>query len=84
MWPMQVFRQRNGVRLVEKYLTKLGMGTSVIGDVCSVLAIISDLLNGVGITKALHTVNISNLSYMVSEISLAHLLYAYLVQWIGE
>jgi hypothetical protein len=85
MAAMQVFCDPNGFDRVKSCLTKLGMDQGHLEQVSLVLTAIRDLLSGTRSTQALRSIGISKLpSEIPSENSLVHLLYAYLVQWIGE
>ena len=59
------------------------MEVSLVKEVCCVLNIISDLLAGAKLTQVLGD-GINGLISQTSTHSLAQLLYAYLVQWLGK
>ena len=80
-----MFCQRDGLKLVESCLNKLGMKAELVQEVVLVLGVIHDLL--VAKQNAAQALGILGVSKMCgtlpSENSLLQLLYPYLVQWIG-
>lgn len=82
---VQVFYQKDGVKHVETCLTKLGMQSWLVRQVNMVFGCIQDLLTGVDVTQVMRNMTKKDTSDLLpSNSSLAQLLYAYLVQWIGE
>ncbi len=84
MLVVQVFQQRNGSSHVESFLKRLGMDPGLVQQVSTVLGVIYDLLNGTKAAHGLSGIGVAKLSVDLREDSLGQLLYAYLVQWIGE
>lgn len=83
---LKVFSQRDGLKLVESCLNKLGMKAELVQEVGLVLGVISDLL--VAKQNAAQALGILGVSKMCgtlpSENSLLQLLYPYVVQWIVQ
>ena len=72
---------------MESSLVKLGMEPRLVQQVCMVLSVAQDLLlaESTRAAQALGNIGVAKLpSELPSENSLVQLLYAYLVQWIGE
>lgn len=70
---------------METCLKELGMEPGLAEQAILVLGIINGLLTGADMAHILGDVQITNLhGHLPSEHSLAQILYAYFVQWIGE
>ena len=81
---MQVFSKRNGFQYVENCLDRLGMQPQLVRKLILVLKNIEDLLTGVHAATVLSETCHSIPQNLPDEDALAQLLYAYLVQWLGE
>ena len=82
---MQVFSKLNGFQYVEECLNRLGMQQWLIRKLILILKNIRDLLTGVSAAAVLSETCCSKVPQnLPNEDSLAQLLYAYLVQWLGE
>lgn len=81
---MQVFSKQNGFQYVENCLDRLGMQQSLIRNLIVVLKKIQDLLTGMRAGTVLSEVCRRPPRDLPSTDSLAQLLYAYVVQWVGK